>query len=794
MSVSDLGAQNGDGIQRGPPPGAASFLGGLFRKHRRAAGLSQEELGRRCGLSARALSDIERGRTVRPFGRSVRLVADALELDEAARAQLLMAANGEVQEPEPGRARETEPGWDHGTRAGAVTPRPRQLPAAVRHFVGRTKELTALNSLLAQVQADSDAVAIAAISGTAGVGKTALAVHWAHEVARSFPDGQLYVDLRGRDPAGRPLSSALAVRGFLEALGVPAEAVPAALPGQTSLYRSLVAGRHMLIVLDNAHSPAQVRPLLPGAGCLVMVTSRSQQIGLAATEDASLINLEALSDAEAREFLAARLGSSIVCSAPGAITELIGMCANLPLALGIAAARAASSPALTQGILAAERRDAAGRFDASGRLDALECGDPAASMRTVLSWSYRGLASQSARMFRFLGLHPGPDISAAAAASLVDTDQRGAQHSLSELVSTSMLTQPVPGRYAFHDLLRSYAGECADREISEPQRQAAVSRMLDHYLHSSNAAAARLVPTREPVDIPPPVPGTVPEQAPSPADALAWFASERAVLLAVTSMAATAGYDRHAWQLPWTLEVPFYFQGRWHEWASAERIALAAAARLNDQAALGHARAGLGNACIQLGRYRQAAVHLEKAARHYRRTGDSVRLAMIHLNIARVLEREHRLREALEHAYQALRLSRAAEHRATQAKAMNVAAWYHAHIGEFQQAIGLCEQALEILAQFRDLPNEAAILDTLGYTRHSQGQFREAASCFERAADLFRDAGDRYYYATVLSRLGDARCAGGGEQAARQAWQQALEILEDLHHDDARPLRARLQR
>jgi transcriptional regulator with XRE-family HTH domain len=416
----------------------AAALGDLLRLHRRAAGLSQEELAQRSGLSPRTLSDIERGRTARPFGRSVRLVADALELDDAGRACLLHAANGGA------------------TSARDVAPVvvPRQLPAAVRRFVCREDELCALDDLLAQARADDGAVGVVAICGTAGVGKTALAVHWAHRMAAQFPDGQLYVDLRGYDRVSRPVRPAAAIRGFLEALGVPAERLPAGLSAQVSLYRSLVAGRRMLVVLDNARNPAQVRPLLPGAGCFVVVTSRAQLTGLAAAENASLLSLELFTEAAARQFLVVRLGPDLVRSAPAAVSELIRQCASLPLALSIVAARAASSRMLPLEALAAELADA------SLRLDALECGDPALSMRAVLSWSYRGLPAGAAHMFRLLGIHPGSDISVPAAASLASTGHLQAGRYLRELVAASMLTQPVPGRYMFHDLLRSYAREC----------------------------------------------------------------------------------------------------------------------------------------------------------------------------------------------------------------------------------------------------------------------------------------------------------------------------------------------
>jgi DNA-binding SARP family transcriptional activator len=300
--------------------------------------------------------------------------------------------------------------------AGPRTVVPRQLPAPVAHFAGRTRELKALTGMLDEATADGGTVVISAIGGTAGVGKTALAVHWAHQVTEWFPDGQLYVDLRGFGSSGKPVAAADAVRRFLDALQVPASQIPATPEAQQGLYRSLLADRRMLIVLDNARSAAQARPLLPGGeGCLVVLTSRSQ---------------------------------------------------------------------LT---LAAELSEAA------GRLDLLDAGE-ASNVRAVFSWSYRRLPSLTARMFRLLGVHPGPDISAAAAASLAESSLSQARAALSQLTRAHLLAEPGPGRFAFHDLLRAYAAERADAEDSQADRRAAVHRVLDHYLHTANAAARVLHP------------------------------------------------------------------------------------------------------------------------------------------------------------------------------------------------------------------------------------------------------------------------------------------------------------
>ena len=384
---------------------------------------------------------------------------------------------------------------------------PRQLPAAVAHFAGRTDELKALTGLLDAAAGGGGTVAISAIGGTAGVGKTALAVHWAHQVADRFPDGQLYVNLRGFDPSATPAD---AVRRFLDALQVPAAKIPPSPEAQQGLYRSLLAGQQMLIVLDNARDAAQVRSLLPGGqGCLVLVTSRSQLSSLVAAEGAYPVTLDVLSPAEARSLLESRLGPERVATQPRAAAELAGLCARLPLALAIAAARAALNPAQPLAALAAELRDAA------GRLDALDAGDAAASVRAVFSWSYRQLPQPAARMFRLLGIHPGPDITSPAAASLAATPHDQARQALAQLTRASLLTEHAPGRYAFHDLLRAYATELATTQDRDTARRAATHRALDHYLYTASPSALVLYPQRDTLTLARPSPGCYPRSSPT---------------------------------------------------------------------------------------------------------------------------------------------------------------------------------------------------------------------------------------------------------------------------------------
>lgn len=401
-----------------------------------------------------------------------------------------------------------------------------------------------LNDLLEQAGSRSDGL-ITAITGTAGVGKTALAVYWARQHLAEFPDGQLYVDLRGFAPDGYPLPSAEALGGFLEALQVPSGQIPATLDSRQALYRGLLTGKRILVLLDNARDPAQVRPLLPGSpGCVVVATSRSELTGLVCADDARPLTLDLLTFAEAHELLAARLGADRLAAEPAATAELIALCARLPLALAITAARAATRSQFPLAVLAAELRDA------RGRLDRLATGEDATDLRAVFSWSCHQLSAPNARMFRLLGLHPGPDITDAAAASLAGLPRSEARRLLAGLTRRHLLAEPVPGRYALHDLLRAYAAELAAATEDEQDRRAAIGRTLDHYLHTAHAAALLLKPSRELITLTPARSGVTPEHVADHLQALGWFEAEREVLLAAIAMAAETGFDAYAWQLP----------------------------------------------------------------------------------------------------------------------------------------------------------------------------------------------------------------------------------------------------
>jgi tetratricopeptide (TPR) repeat protein/transcriptional regulator with XRE-family HTH domain len=764
-------------------PGPGGGFAGLLRRHRLAAGLSQEELGEWSGLTARAIADMERGRSARPYQRSVRALADALALPDAERALFERASRLVVPAPSAALSPPDRLGTEGQDRAA-----PRQLPAAVTHFTGRAAELAALTGLVDQVGAQpAGTVVVSAVGGTAGVGKTALAVHWAHQVAGRFGDGQLYVNLRGFEPSGTPAAPEAAIRGFLRALGVRASQIPRRIEAQALLYRSLLADKRILIVLDNARDEQQVRPLLPASpGSLVLVTSRSQLGGLAATDGARLISLDVLSHGEAVQLLTAGLGTARAAAEPAAVDQIASLCAHLPLALAVAAARAAAEPGLPLAARAAELANAA------GRLDALDAGDPRSSVRAVFSWSYRQLTPDAARMFRLLGIHPGPEITAAAAASLAAMAEAGARRLLRELARAQLIAEHVPGRYAFHDLLRAYAVEQAQHTDSQAGRDAATGRVLDHYLHTAARAALLLNPSQEPVVLAPELPGAVAGQPSDYTQALAWFEAEHQVLVAAVTRAAGSGFDTHAWQLAWAMTTFLQTRGHWQEWAATQRIALDAATRLGDSSAQAVSGRLLANACTDLGDHDQARGHFASSLTLYQRLGDRLGEAKIQHSLGFAAERQGRYADALGHAEQALRLYQAIGGKTFEAEALNNVGWCHGLLGDYRQARAFCRQALTLSAEIGDRRTEGNAWDSLGYAEHHMGSLVEAANCYQHALSIFRESGDRLDEADTLTHLGDTRHAAGELAQAREAWAQALAILQDLQHPDAGQVRAKL--
>jgi len=675
---------------------------------------------------------------------------------------------------------------------GAMTetrrPLPVQLPHQIPDFTGRHAELDRLDALVTGPHENiGTSVVITSIAGTAGVGKTALAVHWAHRISAKFPDGQLYVNLRGFDPTGSAMKPAEAIRGFLDAFGVTPQQLPTSLEAQAALYRSLLAGRRVLILLDNAAGEDQVRPLLPGSpGCLVIVTSRNELQGLIVTEGAQPVLVDLMSVPEARQLLSRRIGVSRVAAEAQAVDSIIALCARLPLALMLVAARAATHPGFRLSAFAAELSEA------GGSLDAFDSEDQATNVRAVFSWSYQRLSLSGQRLFRLLGLHFGPDVSLPAMVSLAGMPKEQVRHALAELTRAHLVSERIPGRFAIHDLLRAYATEVAYAHDPDDYRYAARYRVLDHYLHSAYRADEVLNRHRDRPFTPAAASVEVtPESPPDQKQALAWFESEHAVLLAVLRHAT--GFDTHIWQLAWALASFFEYQGHWRDWRDSQTMALDASLRLPDEQAQALSHSLLGSAFVQLSNYDYARTHLQHALGMYGELGDNAGQAYAHHSLARMLERQGLYSEALPHVQEELTLFKAAGNDIGRARALNAVGWFHAQLGDYTQALDCCQQALDLQREIGDRFGQAETYDSLGYAHSHLGHQQEATSCYQRAVNLYGELGDRYSEADVLVALGDAHQAFRDSESAQIAWQRALTILEQLDHPRADSVRARMR-
>ena len=698
-------------------------------------------------------------------------------------------ANGQPR-PADGQPRPAD-GQEHAATFPVLPVRPwlvpRQLPAAPAQFIDRAAELARLDELIGQTAGPGGEAQVRAVVGSPGVGKSVLATVWAHRAAGHFPDGQLYVNLKGFGPAARPVLPEQAIRGFLQALGVPSAEIPESPDAQAALYRSVLAGKRVLVVLDNARDADQVRPLLPGSGrCAVLITSRARLDGLVATVGARILTLDVMSEAESRELIVRRLGAARAQAEPEAVADLARLCAGLPLGLAIAAARAAARPGFRLAALSAEL----GGGD--GRLDALETADTTSSVREVFSWSYRQLSPPAARMFRLLGLHPGPDITVAAAASLGGTGRTQARRALAELTEAHLLTEHVPGRFTGHDLLRAYAAELAAEGEDKAGRELARRRLGDHYLHTAAAAGRRLCPARPAVTLGAAQPDVVPEKFASYAEALGWFSAEHQVLLAVADGAAAAGDDACAWQLPALLTDYLNREGHWHDLAALGRAALAAAEQADDGLGRAHAHASIGVANLRVGCYGTARSHLLRANSLFREAGATAWQARNHLTVGVLFDRQGRHDKARRQAERALSLYQDLGYRAGEAHALENLGWHLAMLGSGQAAAAHCRRALDLHREVGNMVGEAHAWDHLGYAMHLVGDDAEAIACYRRALKLLREVRDRAEQGGVLARLGDIYSAVGNKAMAKAVWRRALAILEELHDLGADEVRSRL--
>jgi DNA-binding SARP family transcriptional activator len=680
-----------------------------------------------------------------------------------------------VADPEltsPARATPVTP----GVLEDDAVPLPRQLPAPPPMFTGRAVELAALDKMFApQAETAPIAVPLAMICGTGGVGKTSLALRWAHDQQMRYPDGQLYADLRGFTPSGEPTDPYAVVRGFLEALGADPRGLPATAQAQAATYRSLTAGRRLLVVLDNARDTDQVVPLLPGSpSCTVLVTSRHQLPGLAACHGAGQVTLESLDDTEAHELLVRRLGADRVADEPAAAAELLRHCAGLPLALGVLAARVTTNPVLTLAALAAELRDAA------TRLDALETGEETGDVRAVLASSYLALDADSARVFRQLAQAPGADIGLPAAASLTALPPARLRTRIRRLQAHHLVREHVPGRFTYHDLLRAYALELAETAAPLAEAEAALTRVIDHYAHTAYAADRLLLPHRDPLRPAPPAAGTRPESFASHEAAMAWFTNEHTVLAPTVDHAERTGHSAQAWQLAWAVSTYQTRQGHWADVIGTQTTALAAAVRLGDPTARAESHRVLGWAFTETSRFAEAEHELTRGLALAESDGDLRSAAHTRIALGWLSERQGDRTAALRHDQRAVDLFTSLGNLLGRSRALNAVAWDHAQLGDHTASVRNSQEALALQIELGDERGQADTWDTLGYAQHQLGAHAEAIDCYEHSLALNRALGHRYNEGQALAHLGQAHRATGASGPAGEALKLALQCFLDI--------------
>ncbi|WP_129788022.1 AfsR/SARP family transcriptional regulator [Promicromonospora panici] len=657
-----------------------------------------------------------------------------------------------LEAPDPdagGRAADTAHSADPTDTAGVSrAPRPAQLPLDVSGFTGRDADLRRLDELLSAPAEDGSAraVVITAIGGTAGVGKTALAVHWAHRVADRFPDGQLYVNLRGYDPE-QPVRPADALARFLTALGVPEHDVPLDDDERAARYRSELAERRMLIVLDNAGSVAQVRPLLPGSGgSAVVVTSRDSLAGLVAVHGAHQVGLDLLPDAEAVDLLHRLIGERVVAE-PGAAATLAEQCARLPLALRVAAVLATSQPDRPLADVVAELADR------QERLELLDPGDdPYAAVHAVFSWSVQHLPEQAARTFRRLGLHPGPDLDQYVAAALTGLAPTAARRVLETLVRAHLLHRTGPGRYGMHDLLRAYATHLASAEESEEDRQTAERRLLDYYQGAAYTAVSTLYPAEVQYQ-PDKAPDAPLPDLSEPTSARDWLQAERSCLAAVAEHAADRRDNRYVVDLAVILHryvnsahpVDLFVVNA-HALRAAEKAGdLTGQAQVLRQLGVGHSRSS---------RYETALEHFHRALVLFRQAGDLVGEAYTLTNLASIDHRRGNHKAAREGHYRALAVARRSGDRFVEASVRNNVAGVEAGLGNITAAYEACQEALAIFQEIGARYCAAIALNNLANTELERGDYTTAAGRLRRSLATAEALGIVTMRAYVLDSLG----------------------------------------
>ncbi|MEV0701792.1 tetratricopeptide repeat protein [Saccharopolyspora sp. NPDC050389] len=663
----------------------------------------------------------------------------------------------------------------HGADRSSV-PTPQQLPGDVRSFVNRNAELEHLDGVLTDDRDEPLAVALSVITGTAGVGKTSLALHWAHLMRQRFPDGQLYANLRGYDP-GLPVTAEEALDRFLRALGEPAAAIPAELEGKAALYRSRLAGQRVLIILDNAASVGQVRPLLTGtAGCLVVVTSRSRLSGLVARDGARRLSLDMLPETEAIALLRAVTAGYRSDDDEAELRELARLCARLPLALRIAAERAASRPLMRLGDLISDLRDESALWDALTAEDDEE----ADAVRTVFAWSYRALSAEVARLFRLLGLLPGSEFGAEVAAVLINDDGSRVRRQLDVLVGAHLLEQSAPRRYQLHDLLRAYAADQVFHEEAPESRRAALRRVLSWYLHTVDSALHVIFPGTRRFSLEPPEVDVVPMTFAGRTEALDWFEVERSNLVAAAHAASDVSPHRVAWQLSAMLRSIYASRNIFDDWLATSLIGLESARQAGDLHGEAEMLESLGKSSFQARRLAESESYHRAALTIREEIGDQPGRA-ISINALGLLGlRRRRLADAKSYFEQSMVLSREIGDRRREGLALcNLGEAYY-ELGEFGEAIENLHAALRVYRELSDRAREGNALFILSMTLRETGDVENALSSIRDALAIAGQFNNRMWEAHWLVELARIQRAVGEPGEALVSCQEAATIQQRL--------------
>jgi tetratricopeptide (TPR) repeat protein/transcriptional regulator with XRE-family HTH domain len=738
---------------------AALSFAGLLRRLRDDAGLTQEELAEAASLSPRSVSDLERGVNLTARSDTARLLAGALGLTGPQRSLFEAAARGRAPADQV---------LATGNGAAAAT---RTLPRDIASFTGRAAELTQLAGAVTGAAAvGGGVVGIHAIGGMAGVGKTALAVHAAHRLAGDFPDGQFFLPLHAHTPGQRPVDPADALASLLLTAGIEAQQIPPGLQARAARWRDYLAKKKVLLLLDDAAGHEQVTPLLPGtAGSLVLVTSRRH---LTALEDAAAISLDTLAPGEAAALLARLSGRPGLGSDDGPAAEITRLCGYLPLAIGMLARQLHHHPAWTAAGLAAELAAAAGRLELM-RAENL-------SVAAAFDLSYQDLTPGQQRLFRRLGVHPGTDIDAYAAAALDGTGLAAARRHLDGLYDQYLLTEPARGRYRLHDLLREHAGALA-ADGDPADAGAAAGRLLDYYLHTAVAAGQHIATRNTAVARPPP--GGRPAVAPqlsTPGQASAWLDAERANLHAAAGYAAANGRPGHAIAIPAAISGFLFARVHWGQSAGLHQAALDTARQAGDRAGQASALNELGILQRASGDFPAAAACHQQALELYCGLGDRLGQASALDQLGKVQRDTGDFPAAIVSHEQALELYRDLGHRAGQALAMNSLATVQASTGDYPAAAASCQQALGIARDIGHRMGQAMAITNLGLVQSRTGDYPAAAASFQQALELFRELGDRYGQAIAINNRGWMQRLSGDYPAAAASCEQALELFRDL--------------